>query len=129
MVRSRRIIFSLALMLLLAFAFSSTASAAVYVRGYFRKDGTYVAPHYRSYPDGNFWNNWSTYGNYNPYTGKAGTLRWPSSSYYRNYSWSYSSYWPSSSYSAFPSLDSDLYSGRSYFRSYPSYTFNSWLDY
>ena len=43
------------------------------VRGHVRKDGTYVQPHMRSAPDGNFNNNWSTYGNTNPYTGKDGT--------------------------------------------------------
>jgi hypothetical protein len=41
----------------------------VYVNGYYRWDGTYVRPHYRTRPDGNFWNNWSSYGNINPYTG------------------------------------------------------------
>lgn len=40
------------------------------VRGYFRRDGTYVRPHYRSVPDGNPYNNWSYPGNVNPYTGK-----------------------------------------------------------
>ncbi len=49
------------------------AGGPVHVRGYVRKDGTYVAPHYRSAPDGNFSNNWSTKGNFNPYTGAAGT--------------------------------------------------------
>ncbi len=46
------------------------ADAAVRVRGYYRKDGTYVQPHYRSNPDGNPYNNWSFPGNINPYTGK-----------------------------------------------------------
>jgi len=46
------------------------ADAAVRVKGYFRKDGTYVAPHYRSNPDSNPLNNWSFPGNVNPYTGK-----------------------------------------------------------
>jgi len=45
----------------------------VRVKGYYRKDGTYVQPHYRSNPDGNVYNNWSTKGNINPYTGKEGT--------------------------------------------------------
>jgi hypothetical protein len=49
-----------------------------YVRGHFRKNGSYVAPHYRSSPDGNFYNNWSTYGNINPYTGEVGTRKYPS---------------------------------------------------
>lgn len=52
---------------------SASASAQTYVRGYTKSDGTYVAPHYRSSPDGNFSNNWSTKGNINPYTGKLGT--------------------------------------------------------
>ena len=58
------------------FMTSATAFADVSVRGYFRSNGTYVQPHYRSNPDGNFYNNWSTSGNVNPYTGKAGTRRW-----------------------------------------------------
>jgi hypothetical protein len=45
----------------------------VHVRGYVRKDGTYVAPHYRSAPDADFGNNWGTKGNINPYTGAEGT--------------------------------------------------------
>lgn len=38
--------------------FASTASwATVSVRGYYRSNGTYVAPHIRSNPDGNPYNN------------------------------------------------------------------------
>jgi hypothetical protein len=44
------------------------------VKGYFRKDGTYVAPHHRSNPDASTSNNWSTKGNVNPNTGKPGTI-------------------------------------------------------
>jgi len=44
-----------------------------YVRGYTRSNGTYVGPHYRTHPDHNFNNNWSTYPNINPYTGQMGT--------------------------------------------------------
>lgn len=44
-----------------------------YVSGYFRKNGTYVQSHYRSAPDGDVSNNWSTRGNVNPYTGQMGT--------------------------------------------------------
>ena len=43
---------------------------ALRVNGYFRKDGTYVQPHYRSNPDGNPYNNYSFPGNTNPYTGE-----------------------------------------------------------
>lgn len=49
---------------------SSVCIAKVYVNGYYRKDGTYVAPHYRSDPDGIVTNNYSYPGNYNPNTGK-----------------------------------------------------------
>lgn len=52
------------------------ANADVYVRGHYRSNGTYVAPHYRSDPDGYRGNNWSTYPNINPYTGKRGTIRY-----------------------------------------------------
>jgi hypothetical protein len=45
-------------------------SGDVHVRGYTRKDGTYVQPHWRSRPDGNPSNNYSFPGNTNPYTGK-----------------------------------------------------------
>src|SRR5688572_31518172 len=48
-------------------------SAQVRVRGYTRKDGTYVAPHYRTAPNSTKADNWSTKGNINPYTGKEGT--------------------------------------------------------
>jgi len=51
------------------------ANAAVRVRGYYKRSGTYVVPHYRSDPDGSTWNNWSTSGNSNPYTGKRGTRK------------------------------------------------------
>ncbi len=40
------------------------------VKRYYRKDGTYIRPHYRSNPDGNPHNNWSFPGNVNPFTGK-----------------------------------------------------------
>ena len=47
----------------------------VFVKGYLRRDGTYVPPYYRSAPDGNPFNNWSAYPNINPYTGRQGTHR------------------------------------------------------
>jgi len=59
---------------------SVSVQAAVHVRGYYRSNGTYVQPHYRSNPDGNFWNNWTTSPNVNPYTGTVGTKRTPLSS-------------------------------------------------
>ena len=70
----------MSLVLLFALIGLCFAQNSIYVEGYYRSDGTYVAPHYRSSPDGNFYNNWSTKGNYNPYTGKAGTKTMPSPS-------------------------------------------------
>lgn len=55
------------------FISSLTCYADVAVKGYYRKNGTYVKPHMRSNPDSSFKNNWSTVGNINPYTGKVGT--------------------------------------------------------
>jgi hypothetical protein len=52
---------------------SVSAFADQFVNGYMRRDGTYVQPHMRSSPDGNPFNNYSTRGNVNPYTGAPGT--------------------------------------------------------
>lgn len=61
--------------LLLAVLFANAAIARdVYVDGHVRKDGTYVAPHHRSAPDRNPYNNYGTQGNVNPYTGQQGTV-------------------------------------------------------
>ncbi len=48
-------------------------SQHTHVGGYTKKDGTQVAAHDRSTRDGTKKNNWSTKGNVNPETGKAGT--------------------------------------------------------
>lgn len=63
-----KLIFTLVCMLV-----SLSAAADNYTRGYMRKDGTYVQPHYQTAPDRNPYNNYSTQGNTNPYTGQAGT--------------------------------------------------------
>ena len=52
---------------------SFTATAQTHVNGYFKSNGTYVQPHYRSSPDSSYNNNWSVSPNVNPYTGKRGT--------------------------------------------------------
>lgn len=54
------------------FGFTASSFADVWVNGYYRSSGTYVQPHYRSSPDSSTHNNWSSRGNYNPYTGKKG---------------------------------------------------------
>ena len=45
------------------------------VKGYTKRDGTYVAPSHATNPDVTKSNNWSQKGNSNPYTGKEGTKR------------------------------------------------------
>lgn len=88
----RKVAFAAALMFALLSP-SIVKAEDVWVDGYTRSNGTYVQGHYRSGPDSNSSNNWSTRGNQNPYTGSWGT-RQPS---YDSYSPSGSSYGGSSS--------------------------------
>jgi hypothetical protein len=48
-------------------------SGETFVDGHFRKDGTYVQPHWRTTPDSSYNNNWSTSPNINPHTFQQGT--------------------------------------------------------
>jgi len=66
--------------------FFNVLFADVHVKGYYKKNGTYVQPHYRSNPNYTKSDNWSTYGNINPYTGKKGTKRYDN---YNNYGKNY----------------------------------------
>ncbi len=59
--------------LLLGLCIAGTAFADVHVNGYYRKDGTYVQPHYRTNPNSTVNDNYSTYPNVNPYNGNTGT--------------------------------------------------------
>ena len=63
------------LAILTAIMSTSAPSIAGYVNGYTRKNGTYVAPHYRSSPNSTQRDNYGTYGNVNPYTGERGTRK------------------------------------------------------
>lgn len=61
--------------LLLAALLSASAFAGdVYVQPHTTQSGAYVQGHYRTAPDHNVYNNYSTQGNVNPYTGQAGTI-------------------------------------------------------
>jgi hypothetical protein len=62
------------LIVLLALIATAALARDVYVHPYVRSDGTYVQGHYRTAPDGNPFNNYSTQGNVNPYTGQPGTV-------------------------------------------------------
>jgi len=54
-------------------ATGTTNPKVVHVKGYVKKNGTYVAPHDRTAPNATKNDNWSTKGNINPETGKLGT--------------------------------------------------------
>src|SRR5262245_44879576 len=58
---------------LLLLAGATAFAGDVYVSGYYRANGTYVQPHYRTSPDSTSCNNYGTFGNYNPHTGLTGT--------------------------------------------------------
>lgn len=57
-------------------SFVSVAEArTVRVRGYYKPStGRYIAPHYKTTPNRTKFDNFSTKGNYNPYSGKKGTV-------------------------------------------------------
>ena len=98
---------ALATMTSLSTLFAPHALACdTYVSGYTRSNGTYVSGHYRSCANGTTSDNWTTRGNYNPYTGQPGT-RSPST---YDYSPSYSSPSYSPSWSSPYSSSSRCYS-------------------
>lgn len=61
--------------LLLLALLSFAAVADEFVNGYIRSDGPYVAPHMRSSPNSTRFDNYSSQGNTNPYTGQRGSQR------------------------------------------------------
>lgn len=70
----KKILITILISLALLLSVYSLSEAKTSVRGYFKNSGTYVMPHYRSSPNSTRFDNWSTKGNYNPYTGKRGYL-------------------------------------------------------
>jgi hypothetical protein len=65
---------------------------STYVKGYTRKNGTYVNGYYRTKSNNTVKDNFSYSGNYNTYTGKTGTNKYKtkkSSDYYSYPSYSY----------------------------------------
>lgn len=67
----KRLFFAMLLSVLISASLG--AQSTVYVSGYARADGTYVPAHYRTAPNSTKLDNYSTKGNYNPYTGDEGT--------------------------------------------------------
>jgi hypothetical protein len=66
--------FKTASLFLVAISLWNIAFADQHVRGYYRKNGTYVQPYTRTSPNNSVYDNYSTKGNTNPYTGKEGTV-------------------------------------------------------
>ena len=64
---------------------SSSVFADSFVSGYFKRNGIYVQPHFRSSPDISTFNNYSSWGNINPYTGKWGTSNPVTQEIYKTY--------------------------------------------
>jgi hypothetical protein len=64
----------LSMFLLLLSPLSSTEARTVRVKSYYKpSSGTYINSYYRTSPNSYKFDNYSSKGNYNPYTGKAGT--------------------------------------------------------
>lgn len=55
--------------------FSTAFAGTVKVKGYTKKNGIYVSPSYRTTPNKSKLDNYSTKGNYNPYSGKIGKVK------------------------------------------------------
>lgn len=65
------------IILILALLFvCSTANAQVRVKSYLKRDGTFVPTHIRTLPNSTTSDNYSTKGNFNPYSGKKGTRQY-----------------------------------------------------
>jgi len=59
-------------MAMVLLVFCGFAQADTHVRGYYKSNGTYVAPYERTDANGTTSDNYSHRGNINPYTGKPG---------------------------------------------------------
>ena len=62
------------------------------VSGYTRSNGTYVQSHVRTMPNDTNWDNFSTKGNSNPFTGSTGHRKRLFKRYIQLWSWSYHPY-------------------------------------
>lgn len=101
--------------------FAQTNTSHVKVKGYYKKNGTYVKPHYRTAPNSTNRDNFSTLGNTNPYTGEGGWVT-PDNNPRNTGSTSSRTYYPSNSSnsgtynstSSAPSNSSTTYSSYEY---------------
>ena len=60
---------------LFASSIASVQAGDVWVEGYCKLNGICIQGHYRTSPDSSFSNNYSSWGNTNPYTGQRGYKR------------------------------------------------------
>jgi hypothetical protein len=98
----KKLIFSLLLFCFwTTIAFAQTNPNHVKVNGYYRNDGTYVQPHYRTAPNSTNRDNFSTKPNYNPYTRKSGHIQPDNNGTYPTYT--YPSTSPSNYNNSYPS--------------------------
>jgi hypothetical protein len=61
--------------------------AQTWVNGYERQNGTHVDGYYRSNPNNTTIDNYSTRGNYNPYTGREGTRSYDGLQHYGSHNY------------------------------------------
>ena len=69
----KKLIFALFLVFT-AFAAAQTNPNLVFVNGYYKSNGTFVAPHYRTAPNNTLTDNLNYRGNYNPYSSGTATV-------------------------------------------------------
>lgn len=63
--------------------FAQVNSNKVWVKSYYKSDGTYVSGHYRTAPNKTNKDNYTTKPNYNPHTGTKGTVKPDNKPYYK----------------------------------------------
>lgn len=79
-----------ALLFVSILSYGQTGTA--WVNGYYKSDGTYISGYYKTISDNTNHNNWSTNGNYNPYSSQAGYRAPDYSNQANNYGQGYSIY-------------------------------------
>lgn len=65
----------LGFLIMVSISFNAIAQDQTYVEGYYKKNGTYVEGYYKTKANKTKSDNYTTEGNYNPYTGKDGKTK------------------------------------------------------
>ena len=71
----KSILIALTLIAFSKFSIGQVNTRSTYVSGYFKSNGSYVNGYYRTMPNGTINDNFSTYPNFNPFTGIQGTIQ------------------------------------------------------